>query len=62
MGHLTHEMGMELSRFQEEESTFKHQTFDFLDLGVEIKKLKNHLESYLESYLESHLEVIQKVM
>ena len=29
MGHLTYNMGIGNSRFQEEESTFKHQIFDF---------------------------------
>ena len=54
---------------KEEESSFKHQTFDFWDLGVKEKRLKSmrentksHSDSYfrtlLESYLESHLESI----
>ena len=33
-------MGIGHRRFLEEESTFRHQTFDFWDLGVERKKLK----------------------
>ena len=40
MGHSTYKMGIGHWRFWEEESTFRHQTLDFWDLGVERKKIK----------------------
>ena len=58
-------------RFQEEESTFSNQTFDFWDIGVKKKKLNfmrknshSHSESYYwtlikccsESHSENHLK------
>ena len=46
--HLLWEVG-------EEEKTFRHQTFDFLDLGVEKKKL-NVMRKNSESHSQSHSE------
>ena len=71
MGHSTYNMGIGHWMFGEEESTFRHQTFDFWDLRVVKKKLKSmrknsqihseryywtHLKCYSERYTENHLE------
>ena len=49
-------MGIGQRRFWEEETTFRHRTFDFWDLGVVKKKLKfkrKNSESHSQSHSES---------
>ena len=57
-------MGIGHRRFLEEESTFRHQTFDLWHLGVEKKEFKfmkknseSHSQSHsIQSYYWTHLK------
>ena len=69
MGHLIRNIGIGQMRFWAEESTFRHQIFDFRDLGVEKKKSNSweKIQKVIYKVLLKDLmgliqNVIQKVM